>query len=174
MADQEEVFEVVDPSGKVVGTARRSELHKNPGLIHRVVHILVYNSSGALLLQKRSMNKDIAPGKWDTSVGGHINIGEDVCSAAQREMKEELGIEGYDLLYLYQYLYRGPREAELVNTFRCSVERGFSFNREEIDEIRYWDLQEIADALGSGIFSAHFEAEMSHYLQYLRQGRRRS
>ena len=171
MAYPEEVFEVVDPSGKVVGTARRSELHNKPGLIHRVVHVLVFSRSGALLLQKRSMNKDIAPGKWDTSVGGHINIGEDIRNAAQREMEEELGIENCDLIHLYQYLHRGPRETELVNTFRCIYHGDFSFNREEIDEIQYWNMGKIEEALGSGVFSEHFEDELAHYLRHLRQGR---
>ena len=81
-----EKLEIVDNDGNVIGLAERSELHRNPGLIHRVVHVLVFNNSGELLLQKRSLKKDIAPGKWDTSVGGHVNPGEDVFAAARREM----------------------------------------------------------------------------------------
>jgi isopentenyl-diphosphate delta-isomerase type 1 len=169
MPEQEEVFEVVDASGKVTGTARRSELHNNPGLIHRVVHVLVFNHAGSLLLQKRSMKKDIAPGKWDTSVGGHINIGEQIHDAARREMKEELGIDHCDINHLYHYLYRGLREAELVNTFSCTCSDGFRFNTDEIDEIQYWEMAKIEATLGSGIFSPHFEAEMAHYLRYRKQ-----
>ena len=166
MPENEEVFEVVNPSGKVIGTARRSELHNNPRLIHRVVHILVFNAEGSLLLQKRSMKKDIAPGKWDTSVGGHINIGEKIHDAARREMKEELGIDHCDITHLYEYLYHGEREAELVNTFRCTHSGSARSNTEEIDEIRYWNIKEIEAASGSGIFSPHFEEEMAHYLKY--------
>jgi len=60
---------------------------------------MVFNKQGDLLLQKRSMSKDIGPGKWDTSVGGHVNPGEDVYSAAVREMDEELGIVLSDLQF---------------------------------------------------------------------------
>ena len=88
----DEILEVVDKNGNVLELAKRSEIHGNPSLLHRVVHILVFDGKGRILLQKRSLNKDVAPGKWDTSVGGHVNPGEDILDAAKREMKEELGI----------------------------------------------------------------------------------
>src|ERR1700686_4931160 len=88
---QEEMIEIVDTEGSTIGIRRRSEVHGNPSLLHKVVHVLVFNDAGNLLLQKRSMNKDVAPGKWDTSVGGHVSPSEDLKTAALREMKEELG-----------------------------------------------------------------------------------
>src|SRR3990172_7021722 len=99
LSDGDETLEVVDKDGNVLGLAKRSEIHGNPSLVHRVVHVLVFNSKGDLLLQKRSMNKDVAPGTWDTSVGGHVNPGEDIPEAARREMKEELGIADCRLDY---------------------------------------------------------------------------
>src|ERR1700690_2049992 len=91
-----EILEIVDKYGTIIGHAERDVLHRNPSLIHRVVHVLVFNNDGGLLLQKRSMTKDIAPGAWDTSVGGHIDPGEDIWDAARREMSEELGIADID------------------------------------------------------------------------------
>jgi isopentenyldiphosphate isomerase len=166
MAQHEETFEVVDILGKVIGTARRSELHRNPSLIHRVVHVLVFDRKGKLLLQKRSMNKDVAPGMWDTSVGGHVNIGEDIRTAALREMKEELGIEGCPITYHYHYLFFNHRESELVHTFSCVYSGDILLNSEEIDEARYWDMQSIRENIGKGVFSKHFEKELSEYLRY--------
>ena len=64
----EEYLEVVDEKGRIITSLPRSEIHGNPSLMHKVVHVLVFNDKGELLLQKRSMNKDVAPGKWDTSV----------------------------------------------------------------------------------------------------------
>ena len=84
--DTEEQLEIVDYKGEVIGSAPRSEIHGNPSLIHRVVHVLVLNKKGEILLQKRSRNKDVAPGRWDTSVGGHVGIGEDLVSSSKREM----------------------------------------------------------------------------------------
>ncbi|MBI5634593.1 MAG: NUDIX domain-containing protein [Nitrospirae bacterium] len=167
MSSVEESFEVCDAEGRVIGLATRSQLHRDPSLIHRVVHVMVFNSQGNLLLQKRSKNKDIAPGKWDTSVGGHVNPGEEIHDAAVREMKEELGIEQSDLQFLYSYLFRNHRESELVSTFSCIGEGEVQFNAEEIDEVRFWSMNSIKEQTGKGIFSSHFEQEFSHYLRQI-------
>ena len=82
---KEEIFTVVDKNDQPVGKATRSEVHGNPKLIHRVSHVLVFNSKGDLFLQKRGLNKDVQPGMWDTSVGGHVDFGEDYKTAALRE-----------------------------------------------------------------------------------------
>ena len=159
-----EKLEIVDARGNVIGLAERSALHQNPGLIHRVVHVLVFNKKGDLLLQKRSQKKDVAPGKWDTSVGGHINPGEDVLAAARREMEEELGIKSVKLHHLYHYLFSNCRESELVTTYSCTYEGEVVFSKEEIDEVAFWDISSIRKNLGRKIFSGHFEKEIRRYL----------
>jgi isopentenyldiphosphate isomerase len=163
-SEDSEELEVVDDEGKVIGLAERAQLHGDPSLTHRVVHVLVFNNSGELLLQKRSLNKDVAPGKWDTSVGGHINPGEDVLDAAKREMEEELGIKSCDLKYLYCYLFSNDRESEFVATFSCKYEGGLDFNREEIDDVAFWSMEAIKENLGKGVFSGHFEEEIRRHL----------
>jgi isopentenyldiphosphate isomerase len=163
----EEHLEIVDGEGNVVGCAPRSQIHGNPALIHRVVHVLVLNRKGEMLLQKRSLNKDVAPGRWDTSVGGHVGVGEDLAFSSVREMHEELGVSGYDPEYLYSYMYSNEYETELVTTYRCFHGGDFSYNREEIDEIRFWSFDEIRNAMGRKILSDNFEHEFMTYLSYL-------
>ncbi len=90
-----EWFDIVDENDRVICQAPRSVCHGDPSLIHRVAHVLVFNRRGQLLLQKRSRSKDIQPGRWDTSVGGHLDPGEDYLEAAYREMREELGISEF-------------------------------------------------------------------------------
>jgi len=170
MMPQEESFEVVDPNGRTIGIARRSELHRNPSLVHRVVHVLVFNLQGFLLLQKRSRNKDTAPGKWDTSVGGHVNIGEGIHSAALRELREELGLEGCTLTFLYDYLFSNQQETELVSTFSCVHSGPFLFSKEEIDDVRFWSIDDIGVQLDSDMFSDHFMGEFTPYRKF--RGRR--
>ena len=163
-SEHTEKLEIVDSEGKVIGLAERAELHRDPSLIHRVVHVLIFNRKGELLLQKRSRQKDVAPGKWDTSVGGHVAPGEGVDDAAQREMDEELGISGCELRYLYRYLFSNRRESELVDTFACVYEGTITLNKDEIDEVAFWDIGKIKKNLGAGVFSAHFEKEIKTYL----------
>ncbi len=162
-----EYFEIVDEKDRVIGKAPRSRCHGDPSLVHRVTHVLVVNSKGEILLQKRSPNKDIQPGKWDTSVGGHLNIGEDYEAAAYREMEEELGIEGVDIQFLYGYPLRNTIESENVKTYLCSYAGEILFDSGEITEARFWSIKEIEENLGNGIFTPNFEEEFGYYKEYL-------
>ena len=141
-----EIFDIVDEQDKVTGQASRQEVHNNPALIHRVVHVLVFNPEEKLFLQKRSPFKDMHPGKWDTSVGGHVDAGESYEHAAIREMKEELGIQGCKLEFLYTYLHRNSYESEFVRSYRCCWDGSIRIDPEEIEEGRFWSIQEINDS----------------------------
>lgn len=50
----EEFLEIVDKDGRIISVAPRSAIHGNPSMLHKVVHVLVFNSKGELLLQKKS------------------------------------------------------------------------------------------------------------------------
>jgi isopentenyldiphosphate isomerase len=165
MSDHEEFLEVVNHEGEVISILPRTHIHGNPSLIHRVVHVLLFNTEGKLLLQKRSMKKDVAPGKWDTSVGGHINLREDPLIAAKREMEEELGISLGELRFLYTYIHTNSYETELVYTYACLYEGEIFFNSDEIDEVKFWSLDEIHGNLGKGIMSDNFEHEIINYIK---------
>lgn len=86
-----EVFDVVDDSDRVIGKATRGEVHAQ-GLLHRAVHIWVVNAKGELFLQKRSVQKEHFPQRWDSSAAGHVEQGESVEDCCVRELREELGI----------------------------------------------------------------------------------
>ena len=165
MTDQDEFLDVVTEKGEIIKTLPRNEIHGNPSLIHKVVHVLVFNREGALLLQKRSVHKDVAPGKWDTSVGGHVNTGEALDEAVRREMEEELGITACKPKFLYTYIHSNPYETELVYTYSCVHDGEIRFDKNEIDEIRAWDTDEIKENIGRGILSDNFEHEIGMYIQ---------
>lgn len=156
----DEILEIVDKQGRVLGLAPRSEIHGNPSLMHRVVHVLVFNKTGELLLQKRSLKKDVAPGKWDTSVGGHVEPGESLPEAAKRELKEELGITA-EPEFLYSYIHTNSYETELVHTFLYRHEGSVSFNRDEIDEVRFWSIEDILKHLEDETLSDNFKHEIT-------------
>ena len=94
---QDELFDVVDEQDCVIDQATRQEVH-DKGLLHRAVHILVFNKKHDCLLQKRSALKDRHPGVWDSSAAGHLDAGEDYETAARRELEEELGITDTPLI----------------------------------------------------------------------------
>lgn len=90
-APRDEWFDIVDERDAVIGRAPRREVHAR-GLRHRAVHVLVFNRAGEVFLQKRSMQKDTAPGAWDSSTSGHVDSGEDYDACALRELSEEIGL----------------------------------------------------------------------------------
>ena len=169
MTSKNEIVDLVDEQDNLVGSAFRSACHGDPTLIHRAVHVLVFNSSGELLLQLRSMNKDIQPGKWDTSVGGHLDPGEDYQAAAVREMMEELGISGQVLTRLYRSRIRNEIESENITTYLCRYDGSINFAVDEIDEVRFWSNAEINASLGRGCFTPNFEEEWFLFNQWLQR-----
>lgn len=164
MQEYQEYLDIVTEDNRIIDKALRCECHGNPRLIHRAAHILIFNSAGQLLLQKRSMNKDIQPGKWDTSVGGHVGSGESYEEAAYRELEEELGIKNVNLDYLYDYKMRNEIESENIRSYFCRFDGCIDFNKDEIDETRFWEIEEIKEQLGRGIFTPNFEQEIKLYL----------
>jgi isopentenyldiphosphate isomerase len=155
----EELFPLVDEAGLVIGKATRSDCHNGSKMLHPVVHLHIFNRTGELLLQKRSMDKDIQPGKWDTSVGGHIDFGESVEEALFREVKEELGLTAFTPVFLRSYIFESAIEREMVYSYKTISDGPFHFEHKEISEIRFWNLAEIDENMGKSVFTPNFEDE---------------
>jgi len=157
--DPDEWFDLVDETGRPIGRARRCECHGNPALIHPAVHVFVFGADGRLFLQRRAFSKDIQPGRWDTSVGGHLRPGETPEDGAQRELREELGVEAA-LRFSHWYLWRSDVETEYVWAYIAQHDGPFQMDPAEIAEGRFWSITEIAQALGQGVFTTNFEHEL--------------
>lgn len=161
--NSEEMFPIVDENGMIVGSATRGECHNGSKLLHPVVHLHVFDTDGRLYLQKRPAWKDIQPGKWDTAVGGHIDLGENVDMALKREAKEELGLSDFKPEHLLSYVFESDVEKELVNVFKTVIDY-LPSPSDELEGGRFWTKQEIADNLGKDIFTPNFEQEYKKYI----------
>lgn len=157
---KEERLPLVDASGRVIGSATRRECHTNPVLMHPVIHLHVFDSSGRICLQKRAMTKDLLPGFWDTSVGGHVCVEETPHQALAREAKEELGIEiPAGVRSIAAYIWHGRNETEYVYSYIMNHDGPLRPDPEEIDEISFFSVGRIRDGLGKGFFTPNFEHE---------------
>ena len=160
----EEMFCVVDAHDRVIGSGSRDLVHVN-NMRHRAIHVLIFNQSGEVFLQKRSIWKDTHPGKWDSSTAGHVDAGESYEEAARRELREEIGVEcpiekigklpcsaatGWEFIEVFRGIHEGP--------FRLApmeLETGAFF---PLDKIRAWLERSPGDfspafAMCLGIFS---------------------
>lgn len=155
---QDELLPLVDENGNITGAATRGECHNGSMMMHPVVHLHVFNSKGELYLQKRPEWKDIQPGKWDTAVGGHIDLGEHVEQALFREAGEELGIEGFTPEALPQYVFRSERECEMVYPYKTVYDKDIRPS-EETSGGRFWSMDEIRESIGKDILTPNFEQE---------------
>jgi isopentenyldiphosphate isomerase len=156
----DEWFPIVDENGNQISTALRSVCHDGKSkLLHPVVHMHLFNGKGELFLQKRAMTKDLLPGYWDTSVGGHASPGESTDEALKRETLEELGLKEFSYKFIKKYIWESKRERELVYSFTGSSENAPVINKEEIDDGRFWALEEIQQNLGKNILTPNFEYE---------------
>ncbi len=149
----EEDFDIVDDDDVVIGQERRSVVHQK-GLLHRGVHVWLFAPDGKLLIQRRSDDRPTAPGSLDCSVSEHVKAGEDYLSAAQRGLKEELGVEGIDLRLVVKFkMNYGPNDNEISELFqgKLAARAGVHFDPVEVESVMFAAIDELQRWLNEGV-----------------------
>lgn len=138
----EEVI-LVDPRDRQTGTMEKLEAHRK-GLLHRALSVVILNSKGELLLQKRAMHKYHSPGLWSNTCCSHPRPGESTAEAAQRRLKEEMGID-LKPRFLYTFTYKTSfdnhlTEYELDHVFTARFDGTPAVNPNEVAAWRFVSL----------------------------------
>lgn len=136
-----EIFDVVDAEDRVTGRQSRHEVHRQK-LLHRAVHVLVFNKAGELFLQRRSKWKDVHPLRWDSSAAGHVNAGQTYDETAPREIEEELGVT----VQVEPLAAIAPSEAtgwEHVRLYRARHDGPFQLHPAELDGGGFFTIGQI-------------------------------
>lgn len=145
----QELIAVVDKHDQFIENQPRNKVHQL-GLRHRAVHILVFNENKQLFLQKRSLNKDINAGLWDTSAAGHVDAGESYAACAHRETIEELGVcVDKTLTFLFKLPAKPETGMEFVQVYRSLHNGPFKLEAEEIDDGAWFDTKEISQRVAN-------------------------
>jgi isopentenyl-diphosphate delta-isomerase type 1 len=131
----------VDEKDQPLGFEEKDECHRK-GLLHRAIHVLVFNSKGDLLLQKRSLGKKTYPGRWTSSCSGHVSRGESYEEAARRELREEIGIAA-EMRESFKFYDDNPIDREIAKVFVARHEGPFNIDNDEVDGAKFFSMDEV-------------------------------
>jgi 8-oxo-dGTP pyrophosphatase MutT (NUDIX family) len=143
-AAREEIVTIVNREDQVIDALPRSVMREQ-NLIHRAAYVLVFNDVNELYIQKRSSTKDVYPGYWDIAAGGVVLAGESYLAAAHRELFEELGISGVELVHLLNHFYEDADNMVWGSIYRCVHNGPFILQEAEIDAGRFTPLSLIGE-----------------------------
>jgi isopentenyldiphosphate isomerase len=147
---EDEILDIVNDKDEVIGSAARSDIYRKQEM-HRIVHAFVVNDKGEIALQLRSKNKTFCTLHWCTAAGGHVLTGENYKDAISREIKEEIGIE-IDCRMIGKWDYWCPVKKGLrkfLGVFEAIYNGPFTVDLEEVDEIRFFCLDEIRQMINN-------------------------
>ncbi len=152
MADAgSELVDVVDDADRVVRVVTRAEMRRDR-LRHRCTFVVVRTSAGGVLVHRRSDDKDLWPGAWDLAVGGVVGAGEDWEPAARRELAEEVGVTGVELVELGRGEYRDDHVDEVARIWTATWDGPVTFPDGEVAEAFVVDPVDVAARLGRDRF----------------------
>lgn len=141
MIEQQDII-LVDIDDRVIGTGEKMDVHRK-ALMHRAFSVLIFNSEGKMLLQRRALSKYHSPGLWTNACCSHPRPGEETYSAAMRRLQEELGFSSH-LHYHGRFHYIAPfdnglTENEVDHVFSGIYDGEVPFESQEVEEIVWVD-----------------------------------
>ncbi len=127
----EEQVALYDPDGRVVGSAPRS-LVRAENLHHGATAVVVRSSKGLVYVHRRSPAKDIYPGLLDFCAGGVIQAGEDPDASAVREVDEELGVSGVEMVRVGEALFADDATSYRAFLYTATFDGPIRWQPEEV------------------------------------------
>ena len=141
---RDETVVVVDENNHVIGAESRYNM-RTRGLIHRAAYILVFNSSGDIFVQKRTLTKDVYPGYYDVATGGVVLDGETYQECAKRELEEELGIRDVPLAGLFDFFHTDSGNKVWGRAYKCVYDGDMVLQDEEVESGKFRDVGEVIE-----------------------------
>ncbi len=139
---------LVDEDDKELGTMEKMEAHRQ-GLLHRAFSILLFNSDGEILLQKRARHKYHSGGLWTNTCCSHPLPHESMEAATRRKLKQEMGID-LQPEFAYKFIYRtqldhGLTEHEVDHVFIGTFDGKPRINTDEVEDWKFMGLDDLKE-----------------------------
>ena len=144
-----EYLDIVDKEDKVIGTAPKEEIYVRC-LLHRIVHVLIFNDKDELALQLRTKNLNWCPGHWSTTVGGHVQAGETYEQGALREYQEELGTTSNLELFSKDYYSVEGIAPKFIVTFKTVFNGPFHPDADAVERVDFFSIYQLKQMIASG------------------------
>jgi isopentenyldiphosphate isomerase len=161
-----EYLDIVNENDEIIGRDTREKIH-DEHKIHRGVHVIICNSAGAVLIQKRSLGKDYYPGYYDISVGAQVSSGESYEESAGRELMEELGCTAPALVPIAYYDAFSARQREKRKVFFFTHDGPFRIDPGEVEEIEFISRGDIGKVLDERPFTEGCRKSLYLFNRYL-------
>jgi 8-oxo-dGTP pyrophosphatase MutT (NUDIX family) len=163
MSAADEIVTIVDEHNHVVGAISRREMRARR-LPHRSTYILVFNRSGHLYVQKRTMTKDVFPGYYDPAAGGVVLAGESYEVCAKRELAEEMGIQDVPLLWHFDFYFADTHSRVWGGGFSCVYDGEIVLQEEEVESGAFLPIDDILRRAQTELFTPDSMYVLSRYL----------
>ena len=164
MSAADEIVVIVDEHNNVVGAAPRREMRANRWP-HRSTYVLVFNTSGELYVQKRTMTKDVFPGYYDIAAGGVVLAGESYERGAERELEEEMGIRGVPLNRLFDFYFEHERTRLWGCAFYCVYNVAIALQAEQVESGAFMSVDDLLRRSQTELFTPDGMYVLRRYLQ---------
>lgn len=137
---------LVDREDNQIGTMEKMEAHRK-GVLHRAFSVLLFDSAGRMLIQKRAHDKYHSRNLWTNACCSHPLPGETLEEATRRRLQEELGID-VQPAYRYSFIYRAELdqnliEHELDHVFVGTFDGEPETNEREVSDWKYVDIESL-------------------------------
>lgn len=165
MSSAEEIVAIVNEHNEVIGAVPRREMRANK-LPHRASFILVFNARGALYVQRRTMTKDIYPGRYDPATGGVVLADESYEENAARELAEELGIRDIALQSHGDFYFADADVKVWGRVFSCCYDGELQLQAEEVESVSLMTLEQILQHEQTECFASDSLAAVRHCAQF--------
>ncbi len=137
---------LVNEKDQEVGSMDKLEAHVR-GILHRAFSILIFNSKGEMLIQKRAGSKYHSGGLWTNACCSHPLPGEQLETATRRRLLYEMGIDA-PTSFAYKFIYKTQldsnlTEHELDHVFVGTYDGEPNVNPDEVEDWRFVSLPDL-------------------------------
>jgi isopentenyl-diphosphate delta-isomerase len=143
---------LVNERDEEMGIMEKMEAHRT-GTLHRAFSVLLFNSRGEMLLQKRAQTKYHSSGLWTNTCCSHPRPGETLEEAARRKLRQEMGIEA-EPRFAFKFQYKAPLDNQLIeheidHVFIGQFDGEPVLNEHEAEDWKFVDLRALKQEINS-------------------------